>query len=68
MHTLGGYDRFSPLTLPPPEGPAAILLSIAKINDALLNGRIDSKCAGILLYSLQIASQHIESHIPTELR
>jgi hypothetical protein len=69
IHTIGGepYARFGPMLLPSPEGPAAILLSIAKINDALLQGRIDSKCAGILLYGMQIASQHLESHIPTEL-
>ena len=64
LHSLGAEpgDKYGPLRLPTPEGPAAIQLSIAKITDALINGRIDPKRAGQLLYAMQIASQHLESH------
>jgi len=55
------------MRLPSPEGPAAVLVSIAQIDDALINGRIDPKRAGQLLYSMQIASQHLESHRPSQV-
>ena len=64
LHSLGAEpdSKFGPMRLPTPEGPAAIQLSIAKITDALINGRIDPKRAGQLLYAMQIASQNLESH------
>jgi hypothetical protein len=69
IHTIGAEPnlKYGPMLLPSPEGPAAVLLSIAKINDALLSGRIDTKRAGLLLYSMQIASQHLESHGPSDV-
>ena len=64
LHGLGAeqYEKYGPMRLPTPEGPASIQLSIAKITDALINGRIDPKRAGQLLYAMQIASQNLESH------
>ena len=69
LHSLGAepHDKYGPMRLPTPEGPAAIQLSIAKITDALINGRIDPKRAGQLLYAMQIASQNLESHRPSQL-
>jgi hypothetical protein len=69
LHSLGAepFDKLRSVRLPTPEGPAAVLLSIAQIDDALINGRIDPKLAGQLLYSMQIASQHIESHRPSQV-
>jgi hypothetical protein len=69
LHSLGAEPdgKFGPLRLPTPEGPAAIQLSIAKITDALINGRIDPKRAGQLLYAMQIASQNLESHRPSQV-
>jgi hypothetical protein len=55
------------MRLPSPEGPAAIQLSIAKITDALINGSIDPRRAGQLLYAMQIASQNLESLSPYEI-
>ncbi len=64
LHSLGAEqeDKFGPMRLPLPEGTAAIQLSIAKITDSLINGRIDPKRAGQLLYAMQIDSQNLESH------
>ncbi len=71
IHTIGAEPnlKYGPMLLPSPEGPAAVLLSIAKINDALLSaGRIDRKSlAGVLLYSMQVASQNLNSHHPSDI-
>lgn len=69
LHSLGAeqYEKFGPMRLPTPEGRASIQLSIAKITDALITGRIDPKRAGQLLYAMQIASQNLESHLPDEI-
>jgi hypothetical protein len=69
IHTVGAEPnlKYGPMLLPAPEGSAAIMLSIAKINDGLLSGRINTKQAGLLLYSLQIASQNLKSHDPSDV-
>jgi hypothetical protein len=69
IHTVGAEPnlKYGPMLLPAPEGSAAIMLSIAKINDGLLSGRIDTKQAGVLLYSMQVASQHIGPHRRSEI-
>jgi hypothetical protein len=61
VHTIGAEPnpKYGPLLLPAPEDPAAIQLSVARINDALINGRIDLKKATTLFYGLQIAAQFI---------
>jgi hypothetical protein len=65
LHTRTSNDaaRFGPLTLPVLEDPAAIQIAISRIFEAMLNGRIESKLAGQLLYGLQIASQHANHQI-----
>ncbi len=62
VHSLGAEPnvKFGNLQLPPPEDPAAIQLSVARIADAVINGRLDLKKAGNLLCGLQIASQFID--------
>ncbi|MGO9771381.1 MAG: hypothetical protein ACLPSW_17865 [Roseiarcus sp.] len=56
------------LLLPIAEGHAAVQLAVHQIIQALLARQIDAKEAGIMLYGIQIASQHIkvESEDPTE--
>jgi len=65
LHTKVSYDvdKFGPITLPVLEDPAAIQISLSRILDAMLNGRIEPKLAGRLLYGLQIASQHANHNI-----
>jgi hypothetical protein len=62
VRTIGSDPnlKYGPMHLPTPEDPASIQLAVAQICDALLNGRIDRKNAGHLLYGLQIASQLID--------
>jgi hypothetical protein len=62
VHSIGADPsvKFGNLQLPPPEDPAAIQLSVARIADAVINGRLDLNKAGNLLYGLQIASQFID--------
>ena len=62
LHSIGKeqYEKFSPMRLPVLEDPAAIQLSLARITDALISGRIDPKKAGQLLYSLQIAAHVLD--------
>jgi len=62
VHTIGAKPKrkFGPLQLPAPEDSAAIQLSVARINDALINGRIDLKKATGLFYGIQIAAQFID--------
>jgi len=47
------------LQLPVPEDPAAVQLSVARINNAILNGTLEVKKATALFYGLQIAAQFI---------
>ena len=70
LHSLGAepHDKYGPMRLPTPEGPAAIQLSIAKITDALINGRMDLNSARQLLYAMQIASQNLEVAPPLTTR
>jgi hypothetical protein len=62
IHSVGAEPnaKYGPMLLPSPEGSAGIQLAIAKITDALINNRIDPKRAGLLLYAMQIASQHLD--------
>ena len=55
VHSLGAEPntKFGNLQLPPPEDPAAIQLSVARIADAVINGRLDLKKANNLLYGLR---------------
>jgi len=62
VHTIGAdpLAKYGPMQFPVPEDKAAIQLGIARIADALINGRIDRKNAGHLFYGLQIAAQLID--------
>jgi hypothetical protein len=62
IHTVGAEPnlKYGPLQLPAPEDAAAIQLSVARINDAIINDRIDLKKATSLLYGIQIAAQFID--------
>jgi hypothetical protein len=62
IHSVGdeAHLKFGPLQLPAPEDPAAIQLSVARINDALLSGRIDLRKAGTLFNGLRIAAHFID--------
>ena len=62
IHTVGAepHLKYGPLQLPAPEDVAAIQLSIARINDAIINDRIDLKKATTMLYGIQIAAQFID--------
>jgi cobalamin biosynthesis protein CobT len=62
-HSIGtepSHTRFLPLQLPAPEDPAAIQLSVALINNAILTGRIDLKKATTLFMGLRIAAHFID--------
>lgn len=58
VHSIGAQPdaKYGPMHLPTPEDAASIQLAVAQISDAILNGRIDCKIAGRLLYGLQIAA------------
>jgi hypothetical protein len=60
VHTVGVDVKFGPLLLPPPDDPAAIQLSVARINEATLTGRLDLKKAASLFNGLRIASHFID--------
>ena len=62
VHTVGAepHLKYGPLQLPAPEDSAAIQLSIARINDAVINGRIDLRKAVVLFGGLKIASRYID--------
>ena len=55
------YIEFDDLKLPLLEDSASIQVAISKITSAFLSSRIDARHTGLLLYALQIASQHITS-------
>src|SRR6185369_7507693 len=52
-----GMNKNTGIELPMLDSPAAILLAIMEIQQALLDARIDHKSASTLLYSLQLAIQ-----------
>ena len=60
LHTVGADVKFGPLLLPPPDEPAAIRLSVARINEAILTGRLDLNKAASLFTGLRIASRFID--------
>jgi hypothetical protein len=61
-HTVGAepHLKYGPLQLPVPEDAASIQLSVARINDAIIHGRIELKKATALLYGIQIAAQFVD--------
>ncbi len=63
IHTVGVDVKFGPLLLPAPEDPAAIQLSVARINDAVLNSRLDLRKALTLFNGLRLAARFIDSRV-----
>jgi hypothetical protein len=63
VHIIGAQSKLKDvsLQLPAPEDPAAIQLSVARISNALLSGRIDTRKAASLLYGLQVVAHFIDS-------
>ena len=62
VHAVGAepHLKYGPLQLPTPEDAAAIQLSVARINDAVINGRIDLKKAACLFSGIRIAARFID--------
>jgi hypothetical protein len=60
LRTVRADVQSATLQLPPPEDPAAIQLSIARINEAILTCRLDLKKAAILLDAIRIAARFID--------
>jgi hypothetical protein len=54
------FIKFDDLKLPLLEDSASIQVALSKITAAFLSSRIDARHTGLLLYALQIASQHID--------
>jgi len=52
--------KFGPLRLPTPEDPAAVQLSVARINQAILCGHLDLRKAESLFTGLRIAARFID--------
>ncbi len=50
-----------PIELPLLEDAASIQLALMQVTDALLNGTLDRKTAGLVLYSLQTASSNLRN-------
>ncbi|MGC1421759.1 MAG: hypothetical protein WA354_17230 [Terracidiphilus sp.] len=65
LHNVGAEPdlKFGPLQLPPPEDAAAVQLSVARINDAIIHGRLDLRKASALFNGLRIASRLITSTV-----
>ena len=65
LHKVGAEPdlRFGPLQLPAPEDAAAVQLSVARINDAIIHGRLDLRKAAALFNGLRIASRFIPSTV-----
>ncbi len=59
LHSATKIGPTDDLCLPLPEDMAAIQLSIARISEALVSGRIDSQKSSQLLWGLKIALQTI---------
>ena len=69
LHSMATDLRSGQLVLPTPEDPAAIQLSIARINQAILNEWIDLPKARSLLNGLRIAAQFMDrTQCPTPTR
>ena len=60
LHNTATDSEAGKLKLPIPEGLASIPISVARISDALIAGRIDVKQSAQLFWGLQIAFRAIE--------
>lgn len=57
--SLNSSPEKQPLQLPSIEEPRGIQIALAQILAALASGRIEPRRASLMLYGLQIATQHI---------
>jgi hypothetical protein len=53
--------RRPPVELPPLEDAASIQLALMRVTEALLDGSLDHRTAGLVLYSLQTASTNLRT-------
>ncbi len=63
LHSLARASKSSPnkpIKLPAPEDSASIQLALAQVFNQLAASPLDSRRAGLILYGLQIASQHVQ--------
>ena len=60
-HTIADDVKFGPVTLPVPEDPAAIQISVARINEAVLRGHLDLRKAQAVLAGLKLAARFIDA-------
>ena len=60
LHTISDDVRFGPLHLPVPEDARSIQLSVARINEAVITGRLDLRKASTLLAAIKLAAQFID--------
>ena len=62
LHTyqFGGYENKTPLTLPLLEDAESIQIALQRVTYWLLNGQIDARTAGLVLYALQTASTNLK--------
>lgn len=59
LHLQIDHRRRITVTMPPLEDANAIQISLTQVTRMLLSGAIDQRTAGLLLYSLQIASSNL---------
>jgi hypothetical protein len=59
-HTVPDDVKFGPIVLPVPEDAAAIQISVARINEAILRGYLDIKKGQLVLSALKLAARFID--------
>jgi len=59
-YQFGAYENHAPLTLPLLEDAESIQVALQRVTYWLLNGKIDSRTAGLVLSALQTASANLK--------
>jgi hypothetical protein len=59
-YQLGSYENDAPFTLPLLEDAESVQVALQRVTFWLLNGRIDARTAGLVLYALQTASANLK--------
>jgi hypothetical protein len=60
LYQFGEIEKHSPLTLPLLEDAESIQIALQRVTFWLLNGKIDARTAGLVLYALQTASANLK--------
>jgi len=60
LRTISDDVRFGRLQLPVPEDARSVQLSVARINEAVITGRLDLRKASTLLAAIKLATQFID--------